>query len=499
MTLDTVRPDAAAGSPARPVWTLILASLGAFITALDVVVVATALPALQKDLGASLSDLEWTINAYNLAFACLILTGSALGDRFGRRRMFILGLAVFTLASAAAALSTGSGELIAARVAQGCGAAVILPLSLTLVRAAFPPERRGMAIGVWSGVMGLGVAAGPVVGGAVIQGVSWHWIFWINVPVGLVLVPLAALRLRESRGPRPHLDFVGLCLIGAGMFALTWAPVRGPDLGWGSAEVIGAFLGGVAFVAAFLFWERRTPYPMLPLGFFRRRAFAIGNAVGFCQFCSLLGALFLITQLFQLGLGYSPLAAGVRILAWMAMPMLVAPITGILAGRFGTRPFLLGGALLQGVGLIWVAAAAEPRVGYGTLVLPLIVAGVGTSMCSPAVANTVVSSIPRADASVASGTNTALRQLGGVFGVAVVAAVFAREGGYATQAAFIQGFKPALAAAGAIALLGAVAAAFAPGRARAAAAPIPVPVTVPVTVPGPSIAAEPVPVSIGDN
>ena len=229
---------------ARNRWTLVLAGFGAFMAALDVVVVATALPTLQSHLGASLADLEWTINAYNLVFGCLMLTGAALGDRFGRRRMYVAGLLVFVLGSALAALSSGAGTLIAARVVQGAGAAMLVPLTLTLISDAFPAEKRGAAIGIWGGITGLGVAAGPVVGGAIVQGLSWEWIFWINVPIGLAVAALSALRLRESRGPRPQLDFTGMILAGMALFALTWAPVRAPSAGWGSPEVIGAFAAG---------------------------------------------------------------------------------------------------------------------------------------------------------------------------------------------------------------------------------------------------------------
>ena len=457
--------DVSPGSTRRT-WTLVLASLGAFLTSLDVVVVATALPSLRHSLGASLADLEWTINAYNLAFACLTLTGAALGDRFGRRRMYVVGLAVFTAASAAAALSGSAGALVAARVVQGGGAALVLPLTLSLISDVFPDEKRGAAIGIWGGVSGLGVAVGPVVGGAVVQGVSWQWIFWLNVPVGLVLIPLSALRLRESRGPRPHLDVAGLLLVGAGLFALTWAPIRAPRAGWGSAEVVGSFAAGALLVAGFLLWERRAPHPMLPLAYFRRRGFSTANGVVFFQFLSLLGALFLMTQLFQTGLGYGPLAAGTRILAWMAMPMLVAPMAGALADRFGNRPFMFLGLLLQAAGLGWTAALVHPGVGYGTLVLPLIIAGVGTAMCFPTVANAVVSSVPPQDTGVATGTNNALRELGGVFGIAVAAAVFSANGDYSTPTAFIHGFRPALAVAAAIAAAGCVAAGLAPGRTR---------------------------------
>src|SRR4051812_35390093 len=219
-------------------WTIVLASLSVFMTALDTLVVTTALPVMRVDLGGSLSDLEWTVNAYNLAFACALLTGAALGDRFGRRRMFTIGLGAFTAASAAAALAPTVGALIAARTAQGAAAAIVMPLTLTLVSQAFPAEKRGAAIGLWGGITGLAVAAGPVVGGAVAGGLDWHWIFWINVPVGLALIPLAATRLTESFGPRPHLDIPGLALAGAGALSLTWGLVRANDAGWGSAEVL---------------------------------------------------------------------------------------------------------------------------------------------------------------------------------------------------------------------------------------------------------------------
>ncbi|MFF4253402.1 DHA2 family efflux MFS transporter permease subunit [Streptomyces sp. NPDC001663] len=454
--------------PPRRVWTVVLAGLGALLCSLDVVVVATALPALRADFGASLSDLEWTINAYNLVFACLTLTGAALGDRFGRRRMYVVGLAVFTLGSVASALAGGPGQLIGARVVQGAGAAVLLPLTLTLISEAFPAEKRGVAIGVWGGVTGLGVAAGPVLGGAVTEGLSWQWIFWLNVPIGLAMLPLAATKLRESYGTRPQLDLVGLVLAAVGVTGLAWAPVRAPQAGWGSAEVLGALAAGILFVAAFLAWERRgARYPMLPLAHFRQRGFSTANAVAFLLFGSLLGALFMITQLFQTGLGYSPLEAGVRILVWNAMPLLVAPVAGALADRFGTRPFMFVGLLLQATGLALLAWQVEPGVGYGQLVVPLIIAGIGISMVFPSVANAVTSSVPLSEAGVAAGVNNAMRELGGVFGVAVAALVFTQYGGYGSPAAFLDGCAPALWVSAGAAGAGALVAAFAPSRTRA--------------------------------
>jgi len=449
------------------------------MTALDTLVVTTALPVLRVDLHASLSDLEWIVNAYNLSFACFLLTGAALGDRFGRRRMFAVGLLLFTAASAAAALSPSAGALIAARAVQGAGAAIVTPLTLTLISAAFPAEKRGAAIGLWGGITGLAVAGGPVVGGAVVDGINWHWIFWLNVPIGLALIPLATSRLSESFGPRPQLDIVGVVLAGTGFLGLTWGLVRANTIGWGSGEVIATLLAGAMLVGLFLAWERRAANPMLPLGLFRAREFATANGVGFFLFAGLFGTLFLMMQFFQTALGYSPLQAGIRILPWTATPMVIAPIAGALANRYGNRPFMVLGLALQAIGLGWVAAIAAPGMGYVELGVALVVAGVGTSMCFPTVANAALSSVPAQEAGVASGTNNALRQLGGVFGVAVLAAVFTHQGGYSSPHAFIDGFTPALWVGAGLSALGIIAALLAPGRLRAAklvtvAQPVPV-------------------------
>ena len=458
-------PTAAARRPHQG-WTLALTSLGVFMTALDTLVVTTALPVLRVDLHASLSDLEWTVNAYNLAFACLLLTGAALGDRFGRRRMFAIGLFLFSAASAAAALSPSVGALIAARAVQGGGAAIVMPLTLTLISEAFPIERRGAAIGIWGGISGLAVAAGPVVGGAVVDGIGWHWIFWLNVPIGLALIPLAATKLTESFGPRPQLDVVGLGLAAAGFFGLTWGLVRANDVGWGTVEVIAALVSGAALVVAFIGWERRARSPMLPLALFRARGFATANAISFFLYGGLFGAVFLMSQYFQTALGYSPLNAGLRLLPWTATPMLIAPVAGKLADRYGNRPFMIVGLALQAIGLAWVALIASPDIGYLELGVALTIAGVGTSMTFPTVANAVVGSVPLSEAGVASGTNSAMRELGGVFGVAVLAAVFARHGGYSTPQVFVDGFGPALWVAVALSALGVFAAVLAPRRAR---------------------------------
>jgi EmrB/QacA subfamily drug resistance transporter len=447
-------------------WTLALASLGLFMVALDTLVVTTALPVLRVDLGASLGDLEWTVNAYNLSFACLLLTGAALGDRFGRRRMFSVGLVGFTLASAAAALSPSVGWLIGARTVQGAAAAIVMPLTLTLISEAFPAEKRGAAIGLWGGIAGLAVAAGPVVGGAVVDGIDWHWIFWLNVPIGIVLAPLAARMLTESFGPRPKLDPVGVLLAASGLASLTWALIRANSVGWGSVEIVTTLAAGAVLVGAFLAWERRAPSPMLPLGLFGVKEFSAANAVSFFMYAGLFGALFLMAQFLQTALGHSPLEAGLLLLPWTATPMVVAPLAGALADKLGNRPFMVLGLILQAVGLGWVALIASPDVSYLQLGAALTVAGVGTSMCFPTVANAVASSVPQQEVGVASGTNSTLRELGGVFGVAVLAAVFTHQGVYDSAQSFIDRFQPALFVGAGLTAVGVLAALFAPGRAQ---------------------------------
>jgi EmrB/QacA subfamily drug resistance transporter len=452
-------------------WTLVLASLGVFMTALDTLVVANSLPALRQSLHANLSDLEWTVNAYNLAFAVALLTGAALGDRYGRKRMYWIGLLGFTIASAAAALSPSVGSLIAARGVQGLAAAVVMPMTLTLISEAFPAAKRGAAIGLWGGITGLAVALGPVVGGAIVGGVSWHWIFWLNVPIGLALIPLSMAHLTESHGPRSKLDIVGLLLAGAGFFGITWGLIRASSIGWDSTETITALALGAVLVAAFLQWERRSPAPMLSPQLFRSRAFNAANGVSFFMYASLFGVLFLMMQFLQTALGYSPLQAGLRTLPWTGAPMLVAPIAGVLADRIGNRPLLLTGLALQAAGLGWIAAIATPAMSYTWLAVALGVAGVGISLCFPTVANAVVGSAAPSEMGIASGTNSALREIGGVFGIAILASVFAHSGVYTSPSTFIDHFKDAVWLGAAFSAVGIIAAAALPARGQGESAP----------------------------
>lgn len=435
---------AAAGRPPEPAWTLVLASLGLFMAALDNMVVTTALPVLRVSLHAGLDSLEWTVNAYMLPFACMLLTGAALGDRFGRRRMFCIGVALFTAASAWAALSPTVGVLIAARVAQGTGAAIIMPLSLTLVGEAFPGEKRAAALGLWGGIAGLAAAGGPVVGGAVVQGIDWHWIFWLNVPVGLAVIPLSASRMSESFGPRPRLDVLGLLLAAAGCFGLVWALVRSGTVGWDGAEVVATLSAGVVLLGALVWWERRAARPMLSLALFKEPRFTSANGVSFVMYAGVLGPLFLMAQFLQGAEHHTPLQTGIRMLPWTAAAMVASPIAGRLAGRFGNRPLMAVGQLLQALALAWIAVIASPGLGYARLGAAFAVAGVGIGLVIPTVSGEVVASAPREEIGVASGTNSAMRQLGGVFGVAVLAAVFSRPGVYASPARFADGFRAAL-------------------------------------------------------
>ena len=438
------------------------------MTALDTLVVATALSTIRVDLGASVEELEWTVNAYNLSFAVLLMTAAALGDRYGRRRLYAAGLGLFVAASAACALAPDMGFLIAARALQGVGAALVAALGLALLSAAFPPERRGTAIGIFSAITGLSVASGPLVGGAVAEGLAWEWIFWLNVPIGLIAIPFVLTRIDESFGGDRGLDIRGLALVSGGALGIVWGLVRGNGVGWGSLEVVGALTLGVALMIAFVAWELRAREPMLPMRFFRSRAFSAGNTAIFFTFASLFGCVFFFAQLLQTTLGYGPLDAGLRLMAWTATFISVAPIAGALADRIGERPLLAGGLALQAVGLGWIALIADPGVAYSDLVLPFVVAGVGVSMAIPSAQNSVVGSVPDAAVGKAAGTNSMMRELGGVFGIAVMVAVFAGAGSFASPGAFTDGFAPAIAVGALLSLVGAVAGALLPGRAAAA-------------------------------
>jgi EmrB/QacA subfamily drug resistance transporter len=432
------------GISRRHGWTLGIVSVALFMVVLDNLVVSVALPTIHRELGASIQSLEWTVNAYVLAYAVLLLTGAALGDRFGRKRMFLIGLAVFTGASAAAALARSTDLLIAARAVQGAGAAIVTPLTLTLLAEAFPKERRGIAIGVWSGISGVAVALGPLVGGAVVQGISWHWIFWINVPIGVLLAPLATRWLAESRGPSGKLDLRGLALASTGLFGVVFGLVRAQSLGWTSTTVLASIVAGAVLLGAFVAVELRTPEPMLPMSFFAKRSFAVTNVASLTMYFGMFGSIFFLSQYMQNVLGNTPFQAGLKLLVWTGGTMVVAPLAGVFSERFGSRWFMFAGLSLQAAALAWLATMFSTDLAYTSMLVPFVMAGAGMALVFAPSANAILSSVRTDQAGQASGANNMIREVGGVLGVAVLASVFTSAGGYGSPQAFVDGLIPAI-------------------------------------------------------
>jgi EmrB/QacA subfamily drug resistance transporter len=452
-------------------WTLAIVSVALFMVTLDNLVVTNALVSIREDLGASLEQLEWTVNAYTLSYAVFLLTASALGDRFGRRLVFAVGIGVFTLSSAAAAVAPSTDALIAARAFQGLGGAVITPLSLTLLSESFAAEKRGLALGIWSGVSGLGVALGPVVGGAVVDGFSWHWIFWLNVPIGLALAPAALSVLRESRGANARIDVPGVGLASGGLLGVVFGIVRAQALGWTSTTVIASIAIGSVLLAAFAVWETRTATPMLPMHFFRNRTFAATNGVSLAMFFGAFGSIFLLAQFFQVAQGYSPLEAGLRTLPWTAMPIFVAPVAGILSDRIGSRPLMAAGLALQAAALTWIAIVTAPDMAYAMVVPGFVMAGTGMALVFAPAANAVLGAVRPEQAGQASGATNTVREIGGVLGVAVLATVFSGAGGFESPQAYVDGLIPAVWVGAAVLAVGALVALMVPGKRAAALAP----------------------------
>jgi EmrB/QacA subfamily drug resistance transporter len=449
-------------------WVLGLTSTAYFMVVLDALVVITALPQMQRDLHADLASLQWTVNSYGIAFAAGIITAAALGDRFGRRRVFTVGLALFTVSSAACALAPGITELIVARTAQGLGAAVVLPLSLTILTTAFPPERRGLIVGSYGGLAGLAVAAGPIVGGLVAERLDWHWIFWLNVPIGLVALALSARILPESHGAPERLDLIGVGLVSGGVVGVVWALVRANDIGWSSPEILATLVAGGALLLAFVGWEQRVAQPMVPMRLFRNSAFAVGNMTTFLMSGATFAAAFLITQEFQFARGYSPISTGVRLLPFFATPMVVSPIAGALSDRIGRRPIMLTGLALQAVGYAWVAARSSLSTSWAEIDAGLLVAGIGISMALPTVPTAVLNSVAEHEMGKASGVNYMAQRFGAVFSIAIASAVFAAHGDLGNPAAVTAGFRPALWSCVIFAVLAALTAIAIAGRPSAA-------------------------------
>jgi EmrB/QacA subfamily drug resistance transporter len=435
-----------------------------FMVTLDNLVVTNALPVIRTSLHASLTDLQWFVNAYTLSFATLLLTAAAIGDRLGRRRIFAAGIALFTLASAACALATSPWMLIASRAVQGVGAAAVLPLSLTLLTTAVPDRLRSAAIGIFGGITGLGVAVGPIVGGAVVEGLSWHWIFWLNVPVGVLAVPLAARVLSESRGGATRLDPIGLVTSVSGLLAVVWAVIHGAGDGWTSAGVLTPLVVGAVLLVAFVAWERRTSAPMLPLRLFSSRAFSVVNLVSFAFAVGAFGSIFLLTQFFQVAQGLSPLASGIRTMPWTMAPMVVAPLAGLVVDRVGPRVLIATGQTMLAVALGWMALITTAHVEYLAYVGPFALAGVGMGLTFAPASTVVMAAVSPRDYGAAAGTNNTVREIGVAMGIAVLASVFASHGSFASPAHYVDGLVPAVWVGAMVVAVGAILALGLPGR-----------------------------------
>jgi EmrB/QacA subfamily drug resistance transporter len=457
-------PSSRTARAGGPVWAIVITGLALFMASLDNLVVSTALPVIRVHLHAGLSGLEWTVNAYTLTFAVLLLSAAALGERLGRRRVFIAGIALFTAASAVAALAPSIGVLVAARAVQGAGGAMIMPLSLTLLSRAVRPERRAAALGLWGAIGGVAVAIGPMVGGAVTTGWAWQYIFWLNVPI-----PLARWKLAESRGRSTSFDLVGVGLVSAGLFGVVYGLVQGNSHGWSSTGVLASFGAGIVGLAAFVWWELRVDEPMLPLRLFKNRAFAAVNVTAMLFSFGMFGAIFFLSQFLQTVQHYTPLSAGLRVLPWTGVMMLLAPLVGTLIGRWGAKPLVVAGLALQSAGLLWLALLINAGTPYADMIAPFAIAGVGMTLFFVPLASLVLGSVPAALEGVASGTNSAFRELGGVLGIAVLGAVFSSSGGYASGQEFVHGLTPALEVGAAVVFLGMVTALVIPGVRKARA------------------------------
>jgi EmrB/QacA subfamily drug resistance transporter len=470
--------------------TVVLTSIAYFMVTLDALVVVTALPSIHRSLGGDIATLQWTVTAYSIAFGGGILTAAALGDRFGRKRVYLIGLALFTAASAACALAPSAELLVTFRIFQGMGAAIVMPLSLTLLTSAFPADKRGAIVGIWGGIAGLAVASGPLIGGAITQGLDWHWIFWVNVPIGVVAFLGARWRLTESRGDSAHVDVPALVLVSAGVSALIWGLIQGSQAGdWGSPQSVLGLAVGVACLVGFVLWERRASEPMVPLQLFGTGTFSAAAGTQFLMAGAIFSAAFLTSQYFQFARGYSPLEAGLRFLPWTATPLVIAPIAGALSDRIGARALIVPGLTMQGIGFAWIVSLSGSNAAYPSYVIPFIIAGVGISMALPSVTASGLNAVAPNLLGKAAGTLNTMQQFGAVFGVAVTTAVFNSHGSLAGPAQVTSGYRPALAVAAGLSVLGALAALgirrarqVVPSQPVDSAAVVPLPVRVPTTV-----------------
>jgi EmrB/QacA subfamily drug resistance transporter len=437
-------------------WALALTALASFIVALDGLVTAAALTSIQQSFDATLAELQWTSNAYNLSFAVLLSIGAAIGDRLGRKRVFAAGLALFALASVGCALAGSVTALIAARAVQGAGAALVMPMALAILSVAFPADQRGKALGIFGSITGLAPLSGPAIGGAISEAFHWTWIFWINVPIVIVLIPLALSRLEESRGPATRVDIPGIALIGGMSFAAAWALMRGNETGWASAEVLSSIGAAIVLLLAVVAWLRRTSDPVIPPRLFAAKGFGGGLMAAFFLYGALYATLFFITQFLQVAQGYGPLEAGLRLLPWTATLFFVAPVAGSLVNRVGERPLVVAGLALNTLGLAWLGLTASAAMTLAAMAPALVAMGVGVSLAMPALQSGVLRAVPPADIGKASGSYSMAQFIGGVFGIAIAACVFSAFGSYANPQAFTDGFRAMIGSAAVMTALGAL-------------------------------------------
>ena len=442
-------------------WTLAAVSFGLFMIMIDNTVVNVALPSIQRDLGVGLSELEWIVSGYALSFAALMLIGGKLADAYGRRLIFVVGIGVFTVASLACGLSTSGEMLIAARLAQGVGAALMNPATLSIIAATFPPRQRGTAIGIWAGVSALALAIGPLVGGLLTENASWHWIFFVNVPVGILGVVASFLLIDESRDPtHERLDLPGLATSAVGLFALTYGLIEANTYGWGSARIVGAFVLAAVSLASFVVLERRQRAPMLDLTLFRDRTYVGANLVVLLVALAMFGVFFFVSLYMQNVLGFSAVEAGAAFLPMTILVILVAPVAGRLSDRWGSRGLMSAGMLLVVAQLLFFSQL-DAEAGFWTLLPGLVLGGCGLAMTMTPSAAAATRAVPVEKAGVGAAVLNAFRQVGGSVGIALMGAIMATQlTTPPTVASFMRGFERSLLVAAGIALAGALLAAW---------------------------------------
>jgi EmrB/QacA subfamily drug resistance transporter len=446
----------------RKWWTLVAVAFGLFMIMLDNTVVNVALPSIERDLHVSISSLEWIVTAYALTFAALLITGGKLGDLFGRRRIFVIGIAIFTLSSLACGFAPTAGFLIGARAVQGVGAALMNPASLSIITATFPPRERGQAIGIWAGVSAMALAIGPLVGGLIVDNINWNWIFFINVPVGIVGIIVSQLVIKESRDTshEQSIDLPGLITSSAGLFALTYGLIEGNRHGWTSPEIVGLFSAAAVLLVAFVVVEHRQRLPMLDLSLFRIGSFTGSNIVAMLVSLGMFGVFFFVSLYIQNILGWTPTQAGASFLPMTILIILIAPIAGKMSDRVGSR-WLMGG----GMTLVSISLLLYQRVGlhstFWTLLPAMLLGGVGMALTMSPMTAAAMSSVPVDKAGVGSGVLNSFRQLGGSLGIALMGAILASYvtapvGSPASAQQFVDGLHASLLVAAAITFAAAI-------------------------------------------